>query len=159
LGLILAETGFPAKRLELEITESYLVYDPETAQKIIAEVKALGVGVALDDFGTGYASIGFLRQFAFTKLKLDRSLVVEAEFSEAARPVLQASIAMARALKMEVTAEGVETDAQAAMMRVAGCDELQGWLYSHAVDAAEISAVIHSGFGNTDGELRTMNAS
>ncbi len=144
LGHILAETGFPAHRLELEITESYLVYDPETARKILSEVKALGVGVALDDFGTGYASIGFLRQFSFTKLKLDRSLVIEAGDSEAARSVLQASIAVARALKMAVTAEGVETDAQADMMRIAGCDELQGWLFSHAVDAQGVSDAVAS---------------
>jgi diguanylate cyclase (GGDEF)-like protein len=139
LSDVLSETGFPANRLELEITETYLVYDPDTARKILKEVQALGVCVALDDFGTGYASIGFLRQFAFNKLKIDRSLVNEAGNSEAARTVVQASIAVARALNMSVAAEGVETDAQADMMRVVGCDQLQGWLFSRAVDASEIS--------------------
>jgi diguanylate cyclase (GGDEF)-like protein len=137
---VLGETGFPADRLEIEITETYLVYDPETARRVLDEIRLLGIGVSLDDFGTGYASIGFLRQFAFSKLKLDRSLVTEAGGSEAARSVVQASIAVARALNMEVTAEGVETDAQADMMRIAGCDQLQGWLFAHAVSAAKIGS-------------------
>ncbi len=142
LATMLEEVGFPAERLEIEITETYLVYDPETAARVLAEVRALGVGVALDDFGTGYASIGFLRKFAFSKLKLDRSLVAEASESEAARTVVHASIAVARALNMEVTAEGVETADQAAMMRTVGCDQLQGWLYAAAMDASAISAEI-----------------
>jgi diguanylate cyclase (GGDEF)-like protein len=146
LAKVLEETGFPAKRLELEITETYLVYDPETARKVLREVQALGVGISLDDFGTGYASIGFLRQFCFSKLKIDRSLVTEAGENEAARTVVQASIAVARALNMSVAAEGVETDAQADMMRVAGCDQLQGWLFSHAVSAAEISSWVVTSF-------------
>jgi diguanylate cyclase (GGDEF)-like protein len=145
---VLEETGFPAKRLELEITETYLVYDPETARKVLNEVQALGVGISLDDFGTGYASIGFLRQFCFSKLKIDRSLVSEAGENEAARTVVQASIAVARALNMSVAAEGVETDAQADMMRVAGCDQLQGWLFSQAVSAAEISNWVVTSFAN-----------
>ena len=78
LSRVLEETGFPAERLELEITEAYLVYDPDAACKVLKEIRALGVGVSLDDYGTGYASIGFLRKFSFSKVKLDRSLVAEA---------------------------------------------------------------------------------
>ncbi len=138
LQKVLVDTGFPPERLELEITETYLVYDPATARKVLTQVQDLGVTVSLDDFGTGFASIGFLRQFNFKKMKIDRSLVTEAALSEAARTVLQASVAVARALDMSVAAEGVETDAQADMMRVAGCDQLQGWLFSRAVSPREI---------------------
>jgi diguanylate cyclase (GGDEF)-like protein len=139
---ILEDTGFPARRLELEITETYLISDPETAGQVMRGLQDLGVSIALDDFGTGYASIGFLRQFSFDKLKLDRSLVVDAENSDAARALLQASVAMARALDMEVTAEGVETVGQADLMRIAGCDQLQGWLFDKAMAPEDLMRVI-----------------
>ena len=94
--------------------------------------------IALDDFGTGYASIGFLRQFRFEKLKIDRSLVAQAGEDEGSRAMMLSSITVARAMKMGVTAEGVETEEQAAMVRAAGCDQIQGWLYFKAMPAAEI---------------------
>jgi diguanylate cyclase (GGDEF)-like protein len=150
---ILAETCFPAERLELEITESYLILDPETAGQVMRGLQHLGVSIALDDFGTGYASIGFLRQFSFDKLKLDRSLVIDAEHSDAARALLQASVAMARALDMEVAAEGVETDGQADLMRVAGCDQLQGWLFDRAMTREEFEQLM--GGQKFDAELAT----
>ena len=140
LNRVLDETGFPAERLELEITEAYLVYDADTAGKVLDEIRALGVGVALDDYGTGHASIGFLRQFSFSKVKLDHSLVAEAGLNEEARTVVQANIAVARALNVAVAAEGVETEDQADMMRVAGCDQLQGWLFSKPITAREVAA-------------------
>jgi len=140
LNRVLDETGFPAERLELEITEAYLVYDADSASRVLDEIRALGVGVALDDYGTGHASIGFLRQFSFSKVKLDRSLVAEAGLNEEARTVVQANIAVARALNVAVAAEGVETEDQADMMRVAGCDQLQGWLFSRPITATEVAA-------------------
>ncbi|MEP3226814.1 MAG: bifunctional diguanylate cyclase/phosphodiesterase [Parasphingorhabdus sp.] len=138
LGQILEETGFPPERLELEITETCLVNDPILAERSLDMIRGFGVNVSLDDFGTGYASIGFLRQFRFEKLKLDRSLVVEAEDDEGSRAMMLSSISMARALKMGVTAEGVETKAQADLVRAAGCDQIQGWLYYKALPAAEV---------------------
>lgn len=146
LSRVLEETGFPAERLELEITEAYLVYDPDAACKVLKEIRALGVGVSLDDYGTGYASIGFLRKFSFSKVKLDRSLVAEAGLNEEARTVVQANIAVARALNVAVAAEGVETADQADMMRVAGCDQLQGWLFSRPVTAQDIAARVAKDF-------------
>jgi len=139
LGHILEETGFPPDRLELEITETYLVGDPTVAGRALDMIRGFGVGVALDDFGTGYASIGFLRKFRFEKLKIDRSLVVEATDDHGSRAMMVSSIAVARAMNMFVTAEGVETDAQAALARTAGCDQMQGWLYYKAIPAAEIT--------------------
>jgi diguanylate cyclase (GGDEF)-like protein len=140
LGQILEETGFPAERLELEITETCLVLDPQIAERSLNLIRAFGVNVVLDDFGTGYASIGFLRQFRFEKLKLDRSLVTQAGEDDGSRAMMLSSITVARAMKMDVTAEGVETQAQADLVRAAGCDQIQGWLYFKAMPAEEIGA-------------------
>lgn len=139
LGAILEETGFPPNRLELEVTETYLVIDPSVAARSLETIKQFGVGVVLDDFGTGYASIGFLRKFRFGKLKLDRSLIVEAASDEGSHAMMISSIAVARAMNMDVTAEGVETQAQADLVRVAGCDQIQGWLFYKAIDAEEVA--------------------
>ena len=129
LGQILEEIGFDPSRLELEITETCLVLDPVLAERSLSVIRGFGVNVVLDDFGTGYASIGFLRQFRFEKLKLDRSLVVQASQDSGSRAMMLSSITVARALNMAVTAEGVETDAQATMVRAAGCDQIQGFLF------------------------------
>jgi diguanylate cyclase (GGDEF)-like protein len=139
LGNILEETGFPPERLELEITETSLVLDPAVAERSLAVIRDFGVNVALDDFGTGYASIGFLRRFRFEKLKLDRSLVADSTGDESSRAMMLSSISMARALKMNVTAEGVETQDQADMVRSAGCDQIQGWLYYKPMPAEQIA--------------------
>jgi EAL domain-containing protein (putative c-di-GMP-specific phosphodiesterase class I) len=139
LGQILEETGFPAERLELEITETCLVLDPVLAERTLDVIRGFGVNIALDDFGTGYASIGFLRMFRFEKLKLDRSLVVDAGEDEGSRAMVISSISVARALDMAVTAEGVETKQQADLARIAGCDHLQGWLYFKAMPPDEIT--------------------
>jgi diguanylate cyclase (GGDEF)-like protein len=142
LGEILEETGFPPHLLELEVTETCLVLDPVVAERSLDLIRTFGVKIALDDFGTGYASIGFLRQFRFEKLKLDRSLVVQAGEDDGSRAMMLSSIAVARALNMGVTAEGVETREQADMVRLAGCDQIQGWLYYKAMPAAEIDVLI-----------------
>src|SRR5690606_6244186 len=142
LGTILEETGFPPERLELEITETCLVLDPVVAERCLNVIRGFGVNVALDDFGTGYASIGFLRQFRFEKLKLDRSLVASAADDEGSRAMMLSSITVARSLEMAVTAEGVETQAQADLVRTAGCDHIQGWLYHKAMPADEVAELI-----------------
>ncbi len=139
LGQILEETGFPAERLELEITETCLVLDPILAERTLDMIRGFGVNISLDDFGTGYASIGFLRMFRFEKLKLDRSLVVDAGADEGSRAMMISSISVARALNMAVTAEGVETQQQADLARSAGCDQIQGWLYFKALPPDEIT--------------------
>ncbi len=140
LGQVLEETGFPPGRLELEVTETHLVADSVVAGRSLEVIRDFGVRIVLDDFGTGYASIGFLRQFRFEKLKIDRSLVVDAAEDVGSRAMMLASVAVARSLDMDVTAEGVETEAQAALVRSAGCDQIQGWLYYKAMTAEEITA-------------------
>lgn len=142
LGEILEETGYPPHMLELEVTETCLVLDPVVAERSLDVIRKFGVRVSLDDFGTGYASIGFLRQFRFEKLKLDRTLVVQACQEEGSRAMMLSSIAVARALNMGVTAEGVETEDQADMVRMAGCDQIQGWLYYKAMPASDIDVLI-----------------
>lgn len=132
---ILADTGFPAQRLELEITESYLLAQPETAARVIHELRELGIALSLDDFGTGYASIGFLRRFELDRIKLDRSYVVDIARNKHSADVAEAMVALARTLSLPVTAEGVETEAQAAVLARMGCARLQGWLYGKALDA------------------------
>ncbi|GMN03837.1 putative bifunctional diguanylate cyclase/phosphodiesterase [Erythrobacter sp. MTPC3] len=142
LGEILEETGYPPEQLELEVTETCLVLDPIVAERSLDVIRGFGVRISLDDFGTGYASIGFLRQFRFEKLKLDRSLVVQAGQDEGSRAMMLSSIAVARALDMGVTAEGVETDEQAELVRMAGCDQIQGWLFYKAMPADQIDDLI-----------------
>lgn len=142
LGEVLEETGFPPQRLELEVTETCLVLDPVVAERTLDVIRSFGVRIALDDFGTGYASIGFLRRFRFEKLKLDRSLIELAGGDDGSRAMMLSSIALARALNMGVTAEGVETEEQAELVRLAGCDQIQGWLYYRALPASEIDRLI-----------------
>lgn len=144
LGECLEETGFPAHRLELEVTETCLVLDPVVAERALDIVRSFGVRIALDDFGTGYASIGFLRQFRFEKLKLDRSLIEVAASDEASRAMMLSSIALARALRMAVVAEGVETTEQAELVRLAGCEQIQGWLYHRALPAETVAGLIRA---------------
>lgn len=144
LGHILEETGFPPERLDLEITETCLILDPKVAERSINIIRDFGINVVLDDFGTGYASIGFLRQFRFERLKLDRSLVINCADDVSLRAMMLSSISMARALDMEVTAEGVETQAQADLVRAAGCDHIQGWFYFKAMPARDIEQHLSS---------------
>jgi diguanylate cyclase (GGDEF)-like protein len=144
LGEILEDAGFAPERLELEVTETCLVLDPIVAERALDVIRSFGVKIVLDDFGTGYASIGFLRRFRFDKLKLDRSLVILAGEDDGSRAMMLSSIAMARALNMSVTAEGVETAQQAEMVRRAGCDQIQGWLYYKAISSIEVNHLIEA---------------
>ena len=156
LGQILEECGFPPTRLELEVTETHLVLDSVIAGRSLEVIRDFGVQIVLDDFGTGYASIGFLRKFRFEKLKLDRSLIVEAAEDGSSRAMMLASVAVARSLNMDVTAEGVETEAQADLARAAGCDQIQGWLYYKAMLADEITAQLAKQSGKSIKRLKQI---
>lgn len=160
LGEILEETGFPPGRLELEVTETYMMHDPAQAQRSLEVIRGFGVDVVLDDFGTGYASIGFLRKLRFEKLKLDRSLVMDAEADEGSRAMILSIIAVARAMDMQVTAEGVETEDQASLVRAAGCDQMQGWLYYKAMPAQAVGDFIANARpgGVIDGGMQTAGS-
>ncbi len=135
----LDKAGFDPSRLTLEITEGVLIARPEHAHRAIDALKSLGVKIALDDFGIGYASIGALRKFGFDRMKIDKSLVSELEVDRKAPGIFQATVALANALEIPVTAEGIETNSQALIARHCGCDLLQGYLFSQPVTAEEIS--------------------
>lgn len=125
---ILAETGLPAHLLELEITEGVLVSDSGHALSILNDLKSIGVKLAIDDFGTGYSSLSYLRNFPFDVIKIDRSFVKDLDAADSSRPVIQAIIALGKALHLSVTAEGVETNDQLEILADDGCDEIQGFL-------------------------------
>ncbi|MDE1156964.1 MAG: EAL domain-containing protein [Neorhizobium sp.] len=136
---LLEEEAFQPCRLVLEITEGVLISNPDQAKRAIDALKKAGVRFALDDFGCGYASIGALRQFGFDRMKIDRSLVVAADKDEAGVEVLKATIALAVALGIPVTAEGIETGRQAAVLRDAGCDMLQGYLIGRPMTGEDLA--------------------
>jgi EAL domain-containing protein (putative c-di-GMP-specific phosphodiesterase class I) len=137
---VLSLTGFPADRLELEITEGYLMRRPEAAREILNQLKALGVRILLDDFGTGFASIGYLQQLGFDGIKIDKSFIAAAMGDPSAADLAQAIIAIGNALDIPVTAEGVEFPDQAVLMQAAGCTRLQGWLFGRPEAAAQLQS-------------------
>ena len=136
----LAETEFDPSRLELELTESVLLGNVDSAEAAMLRLKALGVRVALDDFGTGYSSLLYLRRFPFDKLKIDRSFVRSIERAADAAAIVHAVVSLGRGLGMKVTAEGVETADQQLFLRAAGVHSMQGFYFGRPVTAAEITA-------------------
>jgi diguanylate cyclase (GGDEF)-like protein len=128
---ILLDTGLPARRLEIELTESAIMADREHALHVLRQIKALGIGVALDDFGTGYSSLETLRAFPFDKIKLDRLFVSELEDSPQAVAIVRAVLALGKSLSIPVLAEGIETQSQLGVLLREGCDEVQGFLLGY----------------------------
>jgi diguanylate cyclase (GGDEF)-like protein len=136
----LTETGFDPARLELELTESVLLGNVDSAEAAMLKIKRLGVRLALDDFGTGYSSLLYLRRFPFDKLKIDRSFVRSIEKAADAAAIVHAIVSLGRGLGMQVTAEGVETADQHLFLRAAGVHSMQGYRFGRPVPAAEITA-------------------
>jgi diguanylate cyclase (GGDEF)-like protein/PAS domain S-box-containing protein len=124
----LATSGVAPQRLELEITESALFDDTDNNLAALRQVAGIGVRIALDDFGTGFSSLSHLRVFPFNRIKIDRSFVAQVVEREDCRAIIRAVCAMAKALEIETTAEGVETDDQLALIRAVGCHQVQGYL-------------------------------
>jgi predicted signal transduction protein with EAL and GGDEF domain len=139
---ILSETSFDPTRLELEVTESTLLGNVDTAELAMFRLKALGVRLALDDFGTGYSSLLYLRRFPFDKLKIDSSFVRSIERAADAAAIVHAVVSLGRGLGMKVTAEGVETAEQQLFLRAAGVHSMQGFRFGRPCPASEISARI-----------------
>ena len=138
----LERTGLDAKRLEVEVTEGFIIDNAARANAIIGRLHEMHVRVALDDFGTGFSSIGHLRRFKFDKLKLDRSMVTDILRQPSALRLVQGTIAMADALGLTVVAEGIEDENQVSVLRLAGCSQFQGFLFSKPVEARDIEAFI-----------------
>ena len=138
----LAESGLDPARLELEITEQVMLEESAANIAVLHRLRGLGVRIAIDDFGTGYASLSYLRAFPFDKIKIDRSFTAALGQEAAALAVVQAVIGLGASLGTTTVAEGVETEAQLALLRRSGCDEVQGFLFSRPVPAADLRVLI-----------------
>ena len=143
---VIAESGVNASQLELELTEGVLVEDADQAQAAMMDLRALGVKLALDDFGTGYSSLIYLRRFAFDKIKIDKSFLDQMEATGESAILVHSVVHLGRALGLDVTAEGVETEEQRRFLQAVGCHLLQGYLFSRPVPAETIDELLaHDG--------------
>ena len=143
VATILADTGLPPNLLELELTESSVMENPEEAIELLQKIGAMGVSLAIDDFGTGYSSLAYLKLFPIDHLKIDRSFVRDIEFDLNDRAIAFGTIALAHSLGLNVIAEGVETADQFELLRGNGCDEVQGYLFSKPLTGAAAFAFLH----------------
>ena len=141
IAAVLAETGFSAHRLEVEVTESALVGDLALARSLLDAIKALGAKLALDDFGTGYSSLRHLQLLPFDKLKIDQSFVGAMATDRESAKIVSAVIGLGHSLGLSTVAEGVETEEVAALLKGLGCDVGQGWLFGRPVPAHRIDAL------------------
>ncbi len=144
VNLSLAETGFTPQALQLEITESVLMQDAESAIGMLRAFKGMGVRISVDDFGTGYSSLSYLKRFPIDILKIDRSFVRDLPDDEEDAAIVRAIIALAHSLRLATVAEGVETEAQLEFLRAERCDRFQGFFYSRPVDADVLEARLYS---------------
>ncbi|MEO8674464.1 MAG: EAL domain-containing protein [Casimicrobiaceae bacterium] len=140
----IAQSGLDPRYLEIELTETLIMDGADTFIRSLEELKSIGVTIAIDDFGTGYSSLSYLKRFPVDKVKIDRIFIrdIVSEVDDAA--IVQAIIAMSHHLKLQVTAEGVETEEQAGFLRRCQCDIVQGFLFGHPVTAAQMSIVLDS---------------
>ncbi len=134
----LAQTGLPADLLELEITESMMMAQPERAAETLLEIKEMGVHISIDDFGTGYSSLARLKKFPIESVKIDRSFIRDVAVDADDAAIVSAVIAMAHNLRLKVVAEGVETLDQIHFLRERDCDEVQGYLISRPIPSEEV---------------------
>jgi len=140
LARVVTDCGLDASRIDLELTESVLMEDGQAAIRTLHELKSHGFGVAVDDFGTGYSSLSYLKRLPIDVLKIDQSFVRELGTGGEDAAIVSTIISMARSLNLKVVAEGVELQTQLDFLRAQGCDELQGFLFSPPLPAAEIAA-------------------
>lgn|GEM_PF-615392 len=138
-------SGIEPALLELELTESVSMQDPEYTVRLMDALKNHGVGLAIDDFGTGYSNLNYLKRFPVDKLKFDQSFVRELATSPDDQAIMRAVIAMAHGLRLRVLAEGVETRGQFAILARHGCDEMQGYLFSRPLTASAAAALLQTG--------------
>jgi diguanylate cyclase (GGDEF)-like protein len=141
----LAASGLAACRLELEITESVLLHDSDVTLATLHKLRALGVRISMDDFGTGYSSLSYLRSFPFDKIKIDRSFVSELATRDDSMAIVRAVTGLGKSLGISTTAEGVETSEQLALLRLEGCTEVQGFLFSPARPAEDVEKMLATG--------------
>jgi len=143
----LKQAGLPAKRLELEITETLLLEKSSQVLATLHALRALGVRISMDDFGTGYSSLSYLRSFPFDKIKIDQSFVRDLGSNRDAQAIVRSIISLGKGLGVTITAEGVETEAELSCLRAEGCHEGQGFLFSRARPNAEIVRLLQAQCG------------
>jgi diguanylate cyclase (GGDEF)-like protein len=142
VGAAIKDAGMTASRVVLEVTEGVLIDDPEDTLLRLEALRLLGVNLALDDFGTGYSSLSYLQKFPFGQLKIDRAFVASLGTTGNAGAIIQSIVTLGHALGMKVLAEGVETDEQRVLLRLAGCDEMQGFLFAKPRPAEAIDKLM-----------------
>jgi diguanylate cyclase (GGDEF)-like protein/PAS domain S-box-containing protein len=140
----LKQSGLPARRLELEITETLLLEKSSQVLATLHALRALGVRISMDDFGTGYSSLSYLRSFPFDKIKIDQSFVRDLAANRDAQAIVRSIISLGKGLGVTITAEGVETEAELSCLRTEGCHEGQGFLFSRARPNAEIVSLLQA---------------
>jgi EAL domain-containing protein (putative c-di-GMP-specific phosphodiesterase class I) len=140
----LDDVGLAPRYLEVELTESAVMSDPEQSVAILEQLCAMGIQVSVDDFGTGYSSMSYLRRFPIDKLKIDRVFIHELASRPADANIVRAIVSLAHSLNLEVVAEGVETPAQLDFLEAAGCDEYQGYHYSPPLPADQFRRLIEN---------------
>ncbi len=139
---VLDEWGMDPGRLQLEVTESFLIAQPDRAKRVLDELRALGALIALDDFGTGFSSIGYLKQFQFDRVKLDRSLVADIDNDVVQSALVESTMIYAFAMGLGVTAEGVERREEAAVLARYGCREFQGYFFARPMPLAQLAKLL-----------------
>jgi len=145
MAAVLERHGVQPDQINLEITESLLMRGTDNVIAIMNELVAMGMALALDDFGTGYSSLAYLKKFPISTLKIDRSFVVGLPYEENDCAIARAIVTMAQQLRQEIVAEGVETAEQMSFLRELGCDQLQGYLFSQPIPAAEFASMLREG--------------
>ncbi|MDN3718401.1 EAL domain-containing protein [Roseibium salinum] len=162
---ILEECGLPAKRLSLEITETSLVKNPETARRILTDLTEAGIFIALDDFGAGHSSLSYLRDFPIRKVKIDKSFTERMLVDKQCAAIVEAILVLSKGLDIDAVAEGVEQNDVHKALSSAGCHYGQGFLYAAAVSADEAIGLIASQkdgclpFGEKNGRGLTFSRS
>ena len=144
----LDDAGLHARYLEVELTESAVMSDPEKSIAVLEQLSAMGVLVSVDDFGTGYSSMSYLRRFPIDKLKIDRVFINEIVSRPEDASIVRAIVSLAHSLRLKVVAEGVETPAQLDFLKTAGCDEYQGYHFSRPLPAADFERLIRKSHAN-----------
>ncbi|WP_305043592.1 putative bifunctional diguanylate cyclase/phosphodiesterase [Geoalkalibacter sp.] len=139
---ILDETGLEARWLEIEVTETVVMQNPDFAVAVLKQLTDLGIHIAIDDFGTGYSSLAHLKRFSVNTLKIDKSFMRDIEISATDAAIATAIIAMGNSLKLQVIAEGVETEGQLDFLRKQSCQEMQGYLFSRPLPAEEVAELL-----------------
>lgn len=142
VAAVIKDVGIAPSRVVLEVTEGVLIDDPHEAERRLDQLRALGVRIALDDFGVGYSSLNYLHHFPFDKIKIDKEFVARLGRTANGAAIVQSIISLGRALGLGVLAEGVETEEQRSLLRLAGCDELQGYLFAKPSPCEQIDEMV-----------------